>query len=449
MRPARPPLAPDEPPDEPPGGARLGGLQRGRPPRNELRRARGAVFAIFWLCGVIAALWSASLPSVNNRLHLGETRLGLALLLVGAGAIAVMPTVGRMCDRYGSRRVLRLIAPLCPLPLLGPALAGSYPALLVSAFVLGAGVGGLDVAMNAHAIVVEQRYGRSIMSAFHGLWSVGGVAGSAVIAAGLRAGAPDPALVTGGAIAVAVLLAAPGPLLLPGGGTRAAGAAGGGDPALGGDAAVRPAGSPLRNPTVVLLGVVCLAGFMAEGAAYSWAPLHAIKELHVTPPVAALAYTIFAAALTTGRMTGDWLRRHAGMVRGMAWAGGIAAAGYLLVLLAPSLGVGGLACDYTGWGVAGFGLATVVPAIFTAVGSLGSGVGRALSLVATCGYGGELAGPAVIGPLAAATSLRVALLVPGALTLVIAVLGPVAVARATGRPREAQTAGAGTPMGLG
>jgi MFS family permease len=421
---------------------------------SELRRARAGVFAIFWLCGVIAALWSASLPSINNRLHLGETRLGLALLLVGAGAIAVMPTVGRMCDRYGSRRVLRLIAPLCPLPLLGPAMAGSYPVLLVTAFVLGAGVGGLDVAMNAHAIVVEQRYGRSIMSAFHGLWSVGGVTGSAAIAAGLRAGVPDPALVIGGAIAVAVLLAVPGPLLLPwpethptaeltGGGTRSAAAPAG--------TAQEKQASPVRNLTVVLLGVVCLAGFMAEGAAYSWAPLHAIKELHVSPPTAALAYTIFAAALTTGRLTGDWLRRHVGLARSMAWAGAIAAAGYLLVLLAPSLAGGGLACDYAGWAVAGFGLATVVPGIFTAVGTLGSGVGRALSLVATCGYAGELAGPAVIGPLAAATSLRVALLVPGALTLVIAALGPVAVNRASGRPHATQpdTAGAGTPMGLG
>lgn len=409
----------------------------------ELRRARAGVFMVFWLCGVIAALWSASLPSINNRLHLGETRLGLALLLVGAGAIAVMPTVGRMCDRYGSRRVLRLIAPLCPLPLLGPALAGSYPVLLVTAFVLGAGVGGLDVAMNAHAIVVEQRYGRSIMSAFHGLWSVGGVTGSAAIAAGLRAGVPDPALVIGGAIAVAALLAVPGPLLLSGGGTRP-------DAVSAGTAQEKPA-SPVRNLTVVLLGVVCLAGFMAEGAAYSWAPLHAIKELHVSPPTAALAYTIFAAALTTGRLTGDWLRRHVGLARGMAWAGAIAAAGYLLVLLAPSLAGGGLACDYAGWAVAGFGLATVVPGIFTAVGTLGSGVGRALSLVATCGYAGELAGPAVIGPLAAATSLRVALLVPGALTLVIAALGPVAINRASGRPHATQpdTAGAGTPMGLG
>jgi MFS family permease len=411
---------------------------------------------VFWLCGVIAALWGASLPSINNRLHLGETRLGLALLLVGAGAITVMPTVGRLCDRHGSRRVLRLIAPLCPLPLLGPALAGSYPVLLVTAFVLGAGAGGLDVAMNAHAIVVEQRYGRSIMSAFHGLWSVGGVTGSAAIAAGLHAGAPDTALIIGGAIVTALLLAVPGPLLLPrpqthptaelpGGGTRP-------DAAPAGTAPAAPAQpSPVRNLTVVLLGVVCLAGFMAEGAAYSWAPLHAIKELHVSPPTAALAYTIFAAALTTGRLTGDRLRRHVGLARGMAWAGAIAAAGYLLVLLAPSLAGGGLACDYAGWAVAGFGLATVVPGIFTAVGTLGSGVGRALSLVATCGYAGELAGPAVIGPLAAATSLRVALLVPGALTLVIAALGPVAVNRASGRRPATQpdTAGAGTPMGLG
>jgi hypothetical protein len=40
----------------------------------EVVRARLAVLGVFWLCGVICSLWSASLPTVNARLHLGETR---------------------------------------------------------------------------------------------------------------------------------------------------------------------------------------------------------------------------------------------------------------------------------------------------------------------------------------------------------------------------------------
>lgn len=62
-------------------------------------RARLAVFGIFWLCGVMCALWGASLPTLNSRLHLGETRLGLVLLMVAVGAIALMTVTGRLCDR--------------------------------------------------------------------------------------------------------------------------------------------------------------------------------------------------------------------------------------------------------------------------------------------------------------------------------------------------------------
>jgi MFS family permease len=385
------------------------------------RRARLAVFWIFILCGVICSLWSTSLPALSTRMHIGETRLGIVLLLAAAGAVAVMPLTGRLCDRHGSRAVLRVGAPLSGLSLLGPALAGSLAGLLAAAFVLGAGIGSLDVAMNAHAITVEQRYGRPIMSAFHGFWSVGAALGSAVIAAGLHFGATDPGLIAGGAVTSAVLLVLPGPFLLPRGAPRAGPAAG-----------TTPAGAQdrRRRGVVALMGVVVCAGFICEGSAFNWAPLHAIKELHAAPATAALVYTVFATSMTIGRLTGDRVRGWLGAVRTMAAAGGTAACGYLLVLIAPSLGAGGLACDFAGWAVAGFGLATVVPSVFSAVGALDGGVGRALSRVAMCGYAGELAGPAVIGPVAGATSLRVALLVPGGLALLITGLGPVAVSRA-------------------
>jgi MFS family permease len=409
--------------------------------------ARLAVCWIFWLCGVICSLWSTSLPAINARLHLGETRLGIVLLFVAAGAIAVMPPAGRLCDRIGGRTVLRVGAPLSGLTLIGPALAPSFLSLLGLGFLLGVGIGSLDVAMNAHAIVVEQRYGRPIMASFHGLWSIGAVTGSVVIATGLRLGAGDPSLMIGGAFAVALLLTLPSAWLLP----------------PGQSSAPRPDGAQaahLDRSVVLLLGLIAMAGFMSEGAALNWAPLDAIRELRVSPATAALAYTIFTASLTTGRFTGDRLRRRLGSVRVIGLAGLVAGCGYLLVLLAPSLHRSGLAWDYAGWGVAGIGLATVVPGVFSAVGAGGAAVGRTLSTVTTCAYGGELAGPAIIGPLAGATSLRIALLVPVALAALIAVVGPIAVHRATAgeragspRPQGAPAAqpgpGAGTPIGLG
>ena len=44
--------------------------------------------------------------------------------------------------------------------------------------VLGACNATLDVAMNAQAVLVEQRYQRAITSTFHGLFSLGGLVGA-------------------------------------------------------------------------------------------------------------------------------------------------------------------------------------------------------------------------------------------------------------------------------
>ena len=37
--------------------------------------------------------------------------------------------------------------------------------------------GSMDVAMNANAVVVEQKLSRAVMSSSHGFWSLGGFAG--------------------------------------------------------------------------------------------------------------------------------------------------------------------------------------------------------------------------------------------------------------------------------
>ncbi len=45
---------------------------------------------------------------------------------------------------------------------------------------VGVGNGALDVSMNSHAVAVEERYGRPIMSSFHAAFSFGALGGSVV-----------------------------------------------------------------------------------------------------------------------------------------------------------------------------------------------------------------------------------------------------------------------------
>ncbi|MFF5204987.1 MFS transporter [Streptosporangium sp. NPDC000396] len=395
-----------------------------------IARARWALCGVFWLSGVVCALWSAALPAVNERLHLGELRLGAVLLTIGIGTLVTMPIVGRLCDRWTSRRVLGVVASAAAISLLGPALAPSYQVLLVGAFALGGGLGALDVAMNAHAIEVEREYGRPIMSAFHGVWSLGGVAGSAVIAAGLYAGADIRALMAAGALVSGLLSLVPVRFLLPGRSVERAARNVADDRQVG----------PIRYPAVILLGVIALCACVSEGGANDWAALHASDVLGVDPGLASLAYTIFAMTMTVARLLGDGLTRRLGPERTVRWAGSTAVAGYGLVLLATWLPGADLpvrtVCAYAGWALAGLGLATVLPVALSAVGSLhGSGAGaagRVLSWVTMFGYVGLLSGPAMIGPLAEATSLGTAMLLPAGLGVVIAFTGPFAV-RMSGR----------------
>jgi hypothetical protein len=99
--------------------------------------------------------------------------------------------------------------------------------------------------MNIQAIIVERASERSMMSGFHGLFSLGGIAGAACIAALLGAGASPftATLCLAGGIIVA--LAAAASHLLPRGSERE------------GPAFAVPHG------VVLFIGVLCFIAFLA------------------------------------------------------------------------------------------------------------------------------------------------------------------------------------------
>ncbi|GAA4906763.1 fucose permease [Stackebrandtia albiflava] len=401
-----------------------------------LRRARLGVFGYFAVSGLTMGCWAAGLPALDERLSLGPGRLGNVLLLIAAGALVSMLFTGRACDRFTSRAITRFAGPVNALALIAPVLADSYGALAVAAFGYGLTLGAIEIAMNVNSIEVESSYGRPIVSAFHGLWSLGGAVGGGLTALGNHLGADPQALLVTVAVLSAGLFLYFGIMLLP-------------PPAA--PAAVTPEGAArartggLRWGVVILLGVVAFSGYVSEGAAIDWASVHARRVLDADLAVAPIAYTVFGAAMTIVRLLGDPIRGRLGSAKTLALAGAMAAAGYTLVLVSPWAGGAAVAVACLGWLLTGSGLATVVPVVFSAVGANGGSVGKALSTVTAFGSAGLLIGPGVIGQLAEATSLPTALMVPAGLAVVVAVFGPPAIRALTGGRSDAIRPGATTP----
>lgn len=392
------------------------------------KRARVGLFAFFFLSGLIVGLWAAGLPSLSSRLDLGAGRLGAALLLVSAGALASMLLAGPLVDRYSSRVVCWFAGPVSAVVLLGPALATSYVQLAVLAVVFGLGIGVSEVAINAHSVEVERRYGRPIISAFHGAWSLGGAAAGGLTAALLSLGVDGQALLVAGGIVIPFLCYPPARMLLRAEPVEADGTPGAAAKAF-----------PLGWGLIALLGLAAFAGHLSEGAAMDWTALHAKWILGAGPALAPLAFTVFAVAMTGVRLLGDPIRARLGSVRTMQLSGTLATLGYVLVLVSPLAPQAlRLPVAWGGWALAGVGLATVIPVIFSAVGAAGGAVGKALSQITAAGYTGLLLGPATLGFIADHSSLPVALIIPTILAAVISIAGTPAIRALTAKNEAAK-----------
>ncbi len=367
----------------------------------------------YGLTGVLNALWGAALPAIDARLDLGAGRLGGVLMALAVSAMAAMPVAGRLAEWCTARRLLRFSFPAAAVALAGPAVASSFESLAVSAVVLGVLFGTLNVALSVQAVAVERAVGRPVVATMHGVWTLGAVAGGAVLAAGLRVGVGVQVLIAGFAVVLAVAgLAAGNTLVEP-------------PPARPQRVAPRTVGA-LRPRLVISLGVLGSAAFFTEGAATDWAGVHATRVLGAAPATASLVFTVFFVAMTAVRFVGDAVRARLGAATTVRLAGGTATVGYGLVLLAGALPAAAqtrVGCAIAGWALVGAGMAVVWPLVISQLGAAGAPA-RRLSLITTISYGGGLAGPALIGFVASRTTLPVALLIPAALAVAVAVAAP-------------------------
>lgn len=365
-----------------------------------LRGARVATLVFFALNGFLMGMWIVHIPVVERHTGIGHATLGWLLLLLGGGAFGGMQLVGPLADRFGARRVTWAGSVMCSAALALPGLAGGAVPLGGALLALGVGNGVLDVGMNTHAVQVERLYGRPVMSAFHAMYSIGGLGAALAGAAALDLGWGAAPTLAGTAVSGLVVTAAATPALLRPGQVPA-------EPAV-----ASVAGRPVSRRVWALAGLAVML-MLCEGVANDWSALDLRDVLDAPESVAALAYGGFAAAMTVGRLLSDRIAARFGPVAIVRNGTAVAVAGLAVVALSP-VAVSALA----GWTLFGAGMAGCVPQVFSAAGHADpAAAGTNVSRVAGFGYLGMLAGPAVIGPLTRLMPLNLTFFLPVGLCL--------------------------------
>lgn len=390
--------------------------------------ARGsvaAVLVVFAAAGVAMGQMLSRVPALRDAVGADKAELGLALMGMGLGSLLAMPFTGRLVDRLGSRLVVSVSIALAALGYGALSLVDSVPLLLLTLTLTGAAVGLWDVGMNIQATHVEQQRTRTWMPYFHATFSAGAVLGAGIGALSAWRGVGLVQLpVVAAVVAVVGVLAARHFVREVHAPAETSEIAETTETSETSETTQTPGthgtgGRRRVSSAELLIGLVCLAAALGEGAANDWLAL-LLVDVHGAPAAfGALTLTAFNVTMTVGRLVGGPFIDRFGRPVLVRVGGLLGAAGILLTTMAPGLGialVGGLL-----WGL---GISAIFPAAISAAGEVPGRGNRAITTVSTVAYGAFLFGGPSIGLLAERAGLDRALLIVVAFLVAMVALAP-------------------------
>jgi Na+/melibiose symporter-like transporter len=341
----------------------------------------------FFMTGIGVSAWAITVPFTKIRFGLNDATLGLILLAPGIGGILAMPLVAVLMARFGSRAVLVVCGLFFSVLLPALTVAPDVPAFTALLFVYGVMFAGLDISMNAQAVVIEQSHGRLLMSSFHALFSLGTLGVAVATSLLLRLGLTNSICAVLCSL-VCLAIVARGRRLVP--------------PAEDLPGEGRTLAMP--NRATFLLGLCCFACFLTEGVATDWSTIFFRFSRGVNIAAAPMGYAGFAVMMFGSRLLGDQVAMWLGKAHVMRIGSLVAAAGFMLAVLTPYE-----ATDVIGFSMVGLGIGNMAPLVFSAAARVkGMSPTASVPAVVTLGYVGFLIGPVIIGVVANWVSLSFA-----------------------------------------
>ena len=366
------------------------------------RAYRVAVGCLFFLQGLCFASWASRIPSIQQKLNLTDTALGILLFSLPVGSMIALPFSGWLVTRFGSKRIATNALVLYSILLLFLGLSNNIFLLTLSLMLFGMAGNISNIAINTQAVGVEAKYGRNIMASFHGLWSLAGftaagigtfMIGQAIIP--LNHFLIITALILGG-------VAASFHYLLPNEQKKTTSTR----------LFVKPDKSLLK------LGVIAFCCMICEGAMFDWSGIYFQKVVNAPKDLIGAGYTAYMSTMATARFLADWVVGRLGFKKTIQISGLLIATGLGIAVALPYV-----ATAIAGFFIVGFGVSSVVPLVYSEAGkSKLVSPGIALAAVSSIGFLGFLFGPPLIGIVAGLSSLRISFLIIGVIGIMVVLI---------------------------
>lgn len=350
------------------------------------RKIRIATAAFFFISGFGYATWASRIPALQQKLHLNDAQLGAVLFALPVGLMLTIPVTGSLLGRYSSRNIMFIgtVAFNLMLTLLG--FTSEVWQLVLVLFCFGSSRNLMNISVNAQSVGVQKLYNRSIITTFHGIWSMAGFS-AAALGYLMVAGKIPPSyhfLIVGAMLILLAFFFFSNTLHQK--------------PS---QQEKKPA-FVLPDKSLVKFGLISFASMACEGTMYDWSGIYFHKEIHATSAIATAGFVVYMIAMTGGRFFGDRLVNNIGIKPMLRYSGVLIFIGMLLAALFPYPIIAGV-----GFILIGFGVSCVVPLVFSMAGkSKTLSSGSAIASVSTVGYLGFLMVPPVVGFIAQAASLR-------------------------------------------
>ena len=374
---------------------------------NSLKRTRYSVFAFYFCQGLIFSNWASRIPDIKGHLLLDDSKWGTMLLMLALGQVIGMSMSGFLVSKFGGKNILLIALPLCLSIMLPISFTTSVYVFIPSLILYGIFSNFLNISVNTQGISIEAMYeGKSIMSSFHGGWSLGGFAGALVGQLMLFLGVIPfyQTILTALLVAIIALFNFK---FLPKEIKKQA---------SDGSNEEKKSWKPERF--LYILGIVAFCGMFIEGTMFDWSGIYFKDVIQVKPGLVPLGLAGFLGMMATGRFISDKAADKWGRLAVIKVSGSCSFCGLLLAILFPNIIVATL-----GFMLVGLGTSSVVPMIYSIAGKKTKiPTSIALTVVSSISFLGFLIGPPIIGYIAAATNLRYSFIVGAAFAIIIIIL---------------------------
>lgn len=372
------------------------------PPYSKIK-VRWAVSLFYFGQGLCFATWASRIPDLKEVMQLSDAALGSILLALPIGQMLTMPISGRLTAAYGSRRMLTIGAPLYALALTNIALASAGWQLALFLFLFGVAGNLCNIALNTQGVAAEGFYGKSIMTSFHGAWSIGGFSGAliGIFMLSLNVNSYVHFCIIASIVLLHIVINFKYLLYTP-------------------NLITKKKTSIFTKPQGVLvqLGIIGFCSLAAEGAMFDWSGVY-FKEIVKAPnALVILGYASFMVTMATGRFLGDKLINIYGRKRLLQISGLILSLGMFTAVIFPNIYAATI-----GFILVGMGVSSIVPSVYSIAGTNTKvSPSIALAMVSGVSYFGFLMAPPLIGYISAISNLQYSFAVIGCFGILISIL---------------------------